>query len=186
MVGRQFGFENLWFRVTTRDGSVVDGPVQGNGGLIGANTHHLPLSRRVSLAIAEMRKIVGAGTEGIRLPVFEPKTGCIAMYPAFGINGRGSRVAVPISGATIDLVAQLNGHLARWCQSCCRGLVLTRGYKECPNLKCDYGFSKGSLATLYPNATGELDLAFFLRRRKYCHGEMVWFWSRVADEAELP
>jgi len=91
----------LWFRITTRAGEVVVGPVQGHGGLVGGATTHLPPARRRKIGGDRMLLAVRqAGEEGRVREFHEPEPGCCLCFPSYGAGGNGRPVVVDLAGAT--------------------------------------------------------------------------------------
>jgi hypothetical protein len=91
---------------TLQNGRTVTGPIHGNGGLIGsALSHIVPLPP--DLASDYIRDRLSACwhclERGQRLPVYEPKPGCVAMYPNWSPASDGQAVAVPVRGTEFRL-----------------------------------------------------------------------------------
>lgn len=81
------------FRVTTPDGTTLVGPIRGSGGMLPADSAGLEVLAR------ESRR----AKAGKLLLIYEPKPGCIAVFPDAGRESEGAEVAVPLAGARIEI-----------------------------------------------------------------------------------
>lgn len=89
----------LVFRITTADGRSVTGPVQGNGGLVGAGCY---TNVRAPM-LARLRNDAKRAARGLRLSCYEPAPGCVRVKPDYSAEGDGEPVDVPLAGARIEL-----------------------------------------------------------------------------------
>jgi hypothetical protein len=92
------------------------GPIQGNGGKLGYACSHLPAKQRdkVSLdtLLASQHILARKGHQG---RLYEPKPGCIAVYPQYCAAGDGPSVAVPLVGTTFVVVEYVESKSAPAC-----------------------------------------------------------------------
>ncbi|HEY1956738.1 MAG TPA: hypothetical protein VGH28_14055 [Polyangiaceae bacterium] len=81
------------FRIRTTSGAIVEGPVQGSGGVI-ASIARLHAAQRCAVA-------------GRPTGLYEPESGCVAVYPEFNAwsNAPTSETIVSLVGAAIEAVS---------------------------------------------------------------------------------
>ena len=86
------------YRITTADGRVVEGRVQGSGGMLGgAGPKQTPRHAKADREYLQMRADRGDDPD-------DPKQGVWRVFPLFCANGNGPHVDIDIRGATVEIV----------------------------------------------------------------------------------
>lgn len=80
------------FKAVCPDGRVVQGPIQGAGGLLGDGCTHLVPERRKHAAVESLRRLISTGARQV------------VMYPSCSAAGNGQPVAVRVAGTRFYLV----------------------------------------------------------------------------------
>lgn len=93
----------VWFEVTTARGATHYGPIHGSGGVIGAGATHLTAKEQQRYALERLRRQVKLANAREPLHVFEPRPGCVALYPKYGAAEDGPQVIVSLRGARVHL-----------------------------------------------------------------------------------
>lgn len=103
----------LRFKIVTREGETVTGPVQGFGGFVGDGVTQIAPEERERVSLERVRKAIECANEGSPLPVLEWSssrgadyypTGLVGVYPEFSNERNGPLVLVSLKGASADLV----------------------------------------------------------------------------------
>ena len=91
-------------RARLASGRTIVGPIMGHGGMIGSGLLHRGLEFAAFAALSRLQKlqnwVVGSGC---RPPIFEPKPGHVAIYPA-SASDDGGYIAIPIKGTKFSIV----------------------------------------------------------------------------------
>lgn len=97
-------YDSIRFRATLADGTVVEGPIQGNGGRLGSGALHAgrEAARREaakSLALAQRN-----ARRNRPVAIYEPQSKHVAMYPAETPEDQGEPVAVPLLDTVFEVL----------------------------------------------------------------------------------
>lgn len=92
------------FRATLPDGSVVVGPIRGNGGQIGDASMHLGIETAREHAAEIMARVVRLRSLGRCTFVYEPEPGHVAIFREFSAKSDGPPVHVPILWTKFEVV----------------------------------------------------------------------------------
>jgi len=99
------------FKATLKNGSSYIGPIQGNGGYLGAGSAYAGPDVEAQMAKEEIASVVKAIEEGLPLPdIYYPIPGHVSMsVEALAKKTKSSpdeeRVSVPVKGTHFEIIA---------------------------------------------------------------------------------
>lgn len=99
---RESKVDTVKFKATLHDGTVLTGPIMGNSGMLCAAIADRGTAERVALIRIVCEKFMA--DRGYRSPgIYEPESGCVAIYPDFSAKGDGEPVAVQLLGTEFSI-----------------------------------------------------------------------------------
>jgi hypothetical protein len=86
---------------------LAQGPIQGNGGMLGFAAAHRPAKERDADALETLLAVQRVyQRKGSQSRLYEPEPGHVAVYPRFSATDDGAPVAVPLAGTRFTLATE--------------------------------------------------------------------------------
>lgn len=89
-------------KATLADGRSFEGPIQGSGGKLGSGALHAGYVHAVNEAMKRLAGATRLAARGRSTGIFEPESGCVAIYPEFSAESDGERVIVPLKDTVFE------------------------------------------------------------------------------------
>lgn len=96
----------IFFKAKMSNGTVVIGPVQGNGGKLGNADLYRGYDLASEAALLKLGAAIRCAMRGRDSGLYEPEPHCVAMYPDYSAESDGDSVIVPLLGTSWSVVAK--------------------------------------------------------------------------------
>lgn len=102
--------DTIRFKAITCSGLELVGPIRGVGGMLGSAALHLTNRKSAEqIAFDRLDCAQRRAERSCHSGFYEPRPGCVAIYPDFSAQGDGKPVAVPLLGTEFSIADRENG-----------------------------------------------------------------------------